>query len=251
LVVFIVRILIMTRQNKGARGQLKSGRRTISPFGVGHRLIRTDELNDFFSDLEAEAKALPNVEFRDEAGRLTKEKRPVIFFNPQRLRLRVVERSLTEKIGKANRFRWTAGDKARIQQSVVDEVGRFDVGGRIILAQMSIVPSLGDAELANAGYHSVSIGPSAESAEALLFAREHEIAVNGLRRRQHKQHLDRDVDLRKVVPDPYTPHISIGRVVHGTPPELHTKVIELVQRHLPLDVQLNPLEFTPKEWEQA
>ena len=180
-------------------------------------------------------------------GKLTKTKRPVYFFNPQRLRLRIVERSLTEKIGKQNKFKWNQAEKARIQQTVVDELGQYDVGGRRLLAQMAVVPSLGDAELADAGYHSVAIGPSAESPIAQFFAREHEIAVNGLRRRPHNP--DSEEKDRKVDNDPYTPHISIGRIVHGTPPDVHTQVIELVQRHLPLDVKLDPLEFTPKEYE--
>lgn len=238
----------MANYGSGPRGKLKSGKRRIAPFGVVHRVRPNDDLFDFFSDLEKEASQLEKVQFTDDNGRVTKEKNPVVFFNPRRLRLRIVEKSLTESIGRANRFKWHSGDKARIQQSVADEAGRFVISGGLHIAQMSVVPSLGDAELADAGYHSVSIGPSAETSEAQFFAREHEIAVNGLKRRQPRDLDAHPVKASKIAQNPYVPHISIGRVVHGTPPDLHTKVIKLVQTHLPLDVQLEPLEFTPTEY---
>lgn len=232
------------------RSNLRDERWFEPNFGVLHRVQHTDELDFMFTDLQEKLDELPPVKIYDDAGRKTAERPVVTLFSPERLCLRVVERRITQAYGKRSRFVWHPADRARIQQSIADDIGRFDLGGRVIRATMAEVHRFGDPDAAQAGSklnpeddrrgisggRSLGITPAATSLEAEFFATEHEIAVNGLP--------DRVRAMRTTAP--YLPHIGIGRIHMEATPLQVTKAIETIGQVLPIELVLNPVEFTPR-----
>lgn len=219
-----------------ARSGLRDERWFEPAFGAVHRVHHTEELDEFVADLVSGVSKLPPIEFHNDKGLPTSEKPVASFFNPARLSLRVIERRLTQRYGKRNKFQWHPADRARIEQNIADEIGKYDIGGRTIEATMKNVARFGDPDVALQGGRVLAIVPEAESPEADFFAIEHEIAVNGIRSSMGR--------FRTTAP--YLPHISIGRIRHEASPEAAANVINLVKTMLPLDVSLNPIEFTPR-----
>lgn len=223
-------------QGQRARSSLRDERWFEPAFGVVHRVRQTDEVDFFFDDLQARLDELPKIQFRDDHGLAVSERDQVKLFSPARLSLRVVERRLTNGYGKRNRFVWNPADRARIQQRICDEIGRYDLGGRIITASMCEVHRLGDPDVALEGGRVLTITPSADSEEAEFFATEHEIVVNELPERFKK--------FRTTAP--YLPHVSIGRIHREATPQQVGAVVGMIRNLLPLELVLNPVEFTPK-----
>ncbi len=223
-------------QAQRARSGLRDERWFEPAFGVVHRVRETDELDFFFDDLQSKLDELPKLKFYDDKGLETSERDQVKLFSPARMSLRVVERRLTNGYGKRNRFGWHPADRARIQQRISDEVGRYDLGGRVITASMCEVHRLGDPDVALEGGRVLAITPAADSEEAEFFATEHEIAVNELPERFKK--------FRTTAP--YLPHVSIGRIHREASPKQVGAIVGMIRELMPIELVLNPVEFTPK-----
>lgn len=222
------------RQNPRARSSLHDERFFEPAFGVVHRVQPSEELEHFFDDLSARFAELEPLQFFDDSGVLTSERAQVKLFHPGRLSLRIVERRLTNGYAKRNRFHWKPADKARIEQEIVDQIGRYHLGGRVINAAMGEVARLGDPDTAREKQGRVlALTPESDSLEADFFATEHEIAVNGI-----SESLKR---FRTTAP--YLPHISIGRIHREATPKQATDIMGMVKEHLPLEVNLNPIQF--------
>lgn len=219
-----------------ARSGLRDERWFEPAFGVVHRVRQSDDIEFFFDDIQAKLDNREPLAMYDDNGLKVSERPQAYLFNPARLSLRIVERRLTNGYGKRNRFSWHPADRARIEQDIHDQVGKYDLGGRVITAAMGEVHRFGDPDVATKGGRVLAITPRAESLEAEFFATEHELSINGLP----------DQYKRFRTTAPYLPHVSIGRIHREASPKQVGEIVEMVKLALPLEVELNPIEFTPR-----
>ena len=228
--------MYMAGKQYRTRSNLRHERWFEPAFGVVHRVIHSDEVDFFFDDLQTKIEELEPVAIYDERGLKVNERPQAYLFNPTRLSLRVLERRITEGYGKRKNFIWDPTARARIEQDIHDQIGKYDLGGRVISPVMSEVHRLGDPDVARKKGRVLAITPGAESVEAEFFATEHEIAINGLP----------DKYKRFRITVPYLPHVSIGRIHQEASPIQVGNIVEMIKLALPLEVELNPIEFTPR-----
>jgi hypothetical protein len=221
------------------RSGLRNRRHFQAGFGARHPIVYDEGVARFFRELGNRWSAiLPEREPGDRALTGMPERRYVLYNNPEKIGMSVLERRLSAEHARRHRLQWTPNDIGRLRGQISNELARMAVGVSITDDELEVplenVVRVGDADRGGGKF---ALTPEASHPVSGFLAEEHEIIVDGLG----------GVFKNFRYPyDDYVPKMTIGRVYRGAcPDQIQACATELegLTREMPLTVTLDPIIF--------
>jgi hypothetical protein len=208
--------------------------RTIQPvIGARHPVVEDDSLAFFFSEVRyaLDEELPPKTEAKGD--RIRKRSHFLLYDDPERSGISILEQRLARRHAQQNRLRWTRNDVGRIQGEIQNEFARLELSGRTLPVTFDSVVRLGDADERKA--RKLALVPEQESDISEFFCSEHEIAINGLSGSMQR--------FRYPYSGDWIPHLTIGRIFKEIHPNRVNDAVAVVKRFMPLTIEVDPIKF--------
>jgi len=232
------------------RSQLYSDRTFQPVLGARHKVIESEDVEIFFSGLRDNlVNVLPKVsrnllshpeqeKLGDELSVRRRERHPfLIFDDPDKMAITILEQRLARKHAQRNRVRWNQKDVGRIVGQIQNNLARLDLTGRPLNVRFDNVVRLADADDKNG--RKIALLPEQSSRIAEFFCESHEIAVNGL-----SGSLSR---FKNPYSGSFIPHFTVARIFKEVPSKNLDKSLEVVKNMLPFQVTVEPISFISQQ----
>lgn len=160
----------------------------------------------------------------------------VVYNDPEKLGMTVMENRIIQKFAKSRRLRWNSNDRGRLGQDLRDSIAGLDQPARnkdgLIEVMLTDVMRVGAPNAREEG-RKIALIADQSSPEAEYMLQEHELVTEAL-----GNYLGFEYPYEE-----YLPKFTIGKVIRSATEKHVGDCVRAVRELLPLTVQLEPVLF--------